>query len=129
MFQRLSDNALDDLCIDADQFLTRHARLARETGRHNNHIRTCRCRIVVRHAAHRRIISKGMCRLHHVHCLTFGDAFLDVDEDNFTCKLLDREDICYRSANVAGTNHSDFHKYFLLKKVLLPPISSISDMI
>ena len=115
MLQRLLHNTLDDLCVDTDKLLTRHARLTRKAGGNDDNIGICRRSVVIRNTLDRRVKAERMRALHHVHCLALGDTLFDVDKDNLTRKLLERNDVCYGSTYVTCTNNSYLHTYFLLK--------------
>ena len=111
-------NTLYNLCVNSDKLFTGHSGFTRQTGGNNDDIRVCRSCIVVRNANHGRIITKGMCRLHHVHCFSFGNTFFNVNENNFARKFLEGDDICHRSTYIACANNSYLHPYFLLKERL-----------
>ena len=108
-------HALDNLGIDADKLLARHARLARQTGSNDDNIGVCRSSIVVRNPLDRRVKVECVRALHHVHRFAFGNPLFDVNEDDFLCKFLECDDICHGCAYVTCTNNSYLHKYFLLK--------------
>lgn len=113
--QSLIDNALDDLCVDADQILAAHARLARHAGRDDDDLGARRRSIAVRivrqsrDALHRRVKVQHVSRLHDVDGLAFRHAFLDINEDDLAAERLRRKDVRNGSSDITCTNNCYFH--------------------
>lgn len=83
MLQQVLTDALHDAGIGADKFLACHARLAGDAGGDDYDVAASSLGVVVRRARDAGVETKQRGGLHHILCLAFGQAFFDVEQDEF----------------------------------------------
>ena len=108
VFQHVFRHAFHDAGVHADEFFTRHARLAGNARGDNHHVRVGRLGIIVRAAHQARVEAEQGSRLEHVEGFAFGHAFFHVEHDHFIGHFLECKYVCTRGTYVAGTNYCYF---------------------
>ena len=101
----LADRA-DDPGVGPEQVVTAHARLARDPRRHDEEVGPLGGTVVVR-TRHPRVEAFHRGALPLVEPLPLGDAFHDVDEDDFLAQLLLGKALGAYFAHMPGTNYGD----------------------
>ena len=115
VFQYLVANALYDTCVHADQLLTRHTRLTRQTRSDDHYVATCGLAVVVGHTLYYGVEAHQLRRLHDIHGFTLGKTLLDINQTYFVGYLVNGQHICARSTYVTCAYYCYFahcFKYF-----------------
>ena len=112
MLEHVIHNAFHDACVHADELFAGHAGLAGDAGSDDNDVAAFGHGIVVGHAFQTGVDAENAGRLHDVHGLAFGYAFLDVEKNDLVGHLVCYEYIGTSCAYIAGAYYCYFrHNY------------------
>ena len=116
--QHILGNTLDDACVDTDELFAGHARLAGYARGDDDDVGAGRLGVVVGYAAYFGVESEQCGRLSHVEGFAFGHALFDVEQYDFTCHFVERQNIGAGCAYISGAYYGNFCHDFSIKGVI-----------
>ena len=114
VFYHLFGHRFYDTGVDADQIVAAHARFAGHAGGDHHYVRTFGLGIVVGRTGQTGVESADRGGLPDVEGFSFGNAFLDVQDDDFIDKVAAGQYIGARSAYVSCSYYCYFHGKYVL---------------